>query len=352
MLSIANFLTFCDKMSRVQDSVTTLFGTAASHPAGTLYQYAQDLETISVGSNDYDIETDLNTACRSFKLAFDASTTDSYGQSTLYTLMTGLDTHFSNHGTELVSDGTVSDTATFLAYYNGGSGSGTSVYDNQVIDTFGDLYSTLTGTSLTASNVFKKSYHPYINSSYTNGMGTRAVGGAFTDGQSITSASYAAALMMVEITANFSGGTGLPTVTIAGTDDTGATTTTWSVTLDSNNPVSAVSTTVTPAITAGSRQVVAVASASGIVPGSVMKINSGLVDEEVFVVEAVAGTNITGAFLKAHSAGAALTGLRTYATTPSVAGRRCVDVSNITIGITGHSAGTVRVFNRQTRGVV
>jgi hypothetical protein len=215
---------------------------------------------------------------------------------------------------------------------------------------FGDLWYDIYASRLPDEGLFHPGVHPYLDATnYANGFGTRAVGGAFADGASYESTPlYSELEPMLEVIVNFSGGGAPPTFTVAGTDNTGAALN-WTATGGSNNPEAAVSTTITPALNAMGRQTFAVASASGIVIGSTLKINAGLTDEEVIVVENVSGTDITAVCMKAHGAGAALTGFTTLALTPATAGRRIRDVTGITIGITAHTAGAVRVVGKQQR---
>lgn len=67
-----------------------------------------------------------------------------------------------------------------------------------------------------------------------------------------------------------------------------------------------VNTTITPAITAGSVQTVALASMTGVRPGLALLVDSGGSAELVYV-QATTATTITAYFSKAHSGGAAAT---------------------------------------------
>jgi len=58
---------------------------------------------------------------------------------------------------------------------------------------------------------------------------------------------------------------------------------------------------------------------------------------------------ITAVFTKAHDAGAALTGKRTYTLTPATSGRRLQNCTTINITATAATAGTVRVVGRRDR---
>ncbi len=349
LLSPAQVKTFADKAARIYDAQVALFGTAASHPLGSLYQTALELQDISVDSGDYEIEVDLNSAANTYLQAQDANLAGGVAKSQINGLISALETHIETRGA--YADATVVNLPTFLTYYNGGSGSGTVAYENQVPDSFAAMYLIVRTVDLTAAHVYGKSLHPYVTAAYTAGMGSRAVGGAFTAGQAIPTTS-SPALALLEVTTTFTTGAAFPIISVAGVDDADGVATTWDVTLDANNPVAAVATTITPAVTAGSRQTVAIGSASGIVAGSVLKVSAGLVDEETVVVETLAGTDITAAFTKAHTAGATLTGFRTYALVSTPASKRIKSVTGITVTISGHAAGEVRVVNRQPRGVV
>lgn len=362
LMTTTQFKSYADKLTRNYLKLLDLFGDPEDPAADSLYKTASDLLDVSVDSGEYDLETDLNAAGRAYLDSYDSSTSTSTAQSQAFGILSALDGHLTNHGSEV--DSTVSTVPTYIAYYNGAAG-GTSLYDLQVASAFGSLYSSVIDTDIGRYGVWAVSLTPWLTPAAANGMGSRATAGAFTAGTAIDAAE-APALLLVEVTTAFSGGAAAPVVTIAGSDDAdviaryadpdsttpAGTSTTWSVTLDSNNPASAVSTTITPAVTANARQTVAFGSVSGIVPGSVLKVNAGLIDEEVVVAEAVAGSDVTAAFQKAHAAGAAVTGYRTYATTPSVTGARCQAVSNITFTLSGHAAGAVRVVNRQPRGTV
>lgn len=150
----------------------------------------------------------------------------------------------------------------------------------------------------------------------------------------------------VEVQTNFSGGSAAPTVTFDGTDAEGNSIT-WTATVTGgNNPTAAVSTTLSAdVLTAAARVTVQVGSLSGIVAGSVLIVSEGLVDEERILVESIdsGATTITAVFLRNHDSGATLTGFRTFTATPGTAGRRVRTVTAITIGVTGHTTGQVRV---------
>lgn len=306
---------------------------------GTLLQATgnQLLAIIVADSNNYEAQRDLNAAFYTTTSALNAAelTNQLYG-----TALAALNTHYAAESDE---DGF----AEYLLATNNPTGS-LNTYDTLVDAWFQDWWTATNGTALDVESVMHKPIHPdWRGTTYTNAqaMGSRAVGGSLTDGYA-ADAAYGGVKPTVEVTAGFSGGGAAPTITVTGTDAEGASVV-WTATVTGgNNPTSAVSTTITPAVTtATARATVVVASLSGIVAGSVLKVNAGLVDEEVILVESIdaGAVTITAVFSKNHTAGAALTGKRTFVTTPATATSRLRDVTAITIGITGHAAGTVRV---------
>lgn len=350
LMTAAQVITCTDYYGAMYAKLLPIFGTVtdvAAPVVGTIQKWASLAQTqITTNVDDYEIETDMLDAVHTCLTKSNIESIAYFAINPVQSLVN----HCSSRGTDV--DSSISDLATFLSYYNGGSGG--SAYANMLTPEFAKLYLALMGSSLPADGVMNDAIHPVWNTAGSaNGMGKRAVGGSFTDGDAVNVTLYSEVQPIVEVITDFSGGTAHPIITIAGTDDTNATTTTWTVTLDADNPVAAISTTITPAVTAQSRQTVAVASLDGIIAGSVLVVNSGLVDQEKIVVESVdgGGVTITAAFQVAHGAGAALTGNRSYATTPSTGSRRCADVSGITIDLNGggHAAGQVRVVGRRIR---
>lgn len=345
------------QMKSVCDKLARLFGEFAyfvapsedlSTTTGTLLQATgnQLLAIIVADSNNYEAQRDLNKAFHDTTEALNAAelTSQLYG-----TAIAAVNTHYAAESGE---DGF----AEYLLSINNPTGT-LNVYTALVDAWFQDWWTYTNGTALDAESVMHKPIHPdWRGTTYTDSkaMGQRAVGGSFSDGYDCEDA-YGAVVPTVEVTADFSGGGAAPTVTVAGTDAEGAAVT-WTATVTGgNNPTSAVSTTITPAVTtATARATVVVASLSGIVAGSVLKVNAGLVDEETILVESIDGgaVTITAVFTKNHTAGATLTGKRTFVTTPSTVGSRLRDVTGITIGITGHAAGTVRVTGLPERVAV
>jgi hypothetical protein len=343
LISDLNLKLATDYMAGAWQDLLVAAGTKSGSPAAGTSRYRMNaLLAIPVGSADYEQQTDLATQLNNVLSSANVEALAAF----MDRAVTALNSHAQKRGPAV--DPSITSLVKLLTFRN----VTTAPFTCLLHHLFGDLYFTTRGTRLAASNLFHPGISPDLDATaYPSGMGVRAVGGSLTDGAACNTTLYSEVDPLAIVTVDFAGGTGAPTLTIAGTDNTGATSTTFTATLDSNNPVSAVSTTITPSVTAGSRQTVALASASGIVPGSVLTVSSGLADQEKVIVTAVSGSNVTAYFAKAHSAGAAVTGKRTYTLTPSVAGRRLRDLTGITIGITGHSAGTVRIDGRQDRSV-
>jgi hypothetical protein len=338
LISTANLAKITDKLAYVYERMAANGGSAAfgSYVVGTnQYLLNQALSNV-VGIGDYIMETDLGAG---FYSGLNQSDRKSIATRTMGQALQAINQHLSLRGSAV--DPTVRDLASYLNYYNGGNGG--AAFSAMLHPQFGQLYADVAGAALPAAGLFQPSLHPLLSSA-TNGIGKRAVGGSLTTGTAPDTTNYSAPLINAQVAVDFASGTGAPTVTVAGTDNTGATSTTWLGVFTGNNPAAAVSTTITPAITAMTRATVAVASAAGIVPGSVLTVNAGLIDQEIITVEAVSGSNVTAVFDKAHGAGAALTGNTTIQLAPSVSGRRLKTMSGITIGITGHTAGTVLVY--------
>lgn len=340
LLSNADFLVLADKIGWIWGRLLPIVGTdddVASPVAGTIQYVANSVQNKVLALVDYEQETDMLAAANAL---LGQANVGLVCTSFVRSWLAGFNKHFTARGPSL--DSTVNSIPKFLTYRN------TTPYALLVDPWFAAAWSKALGSSLPQSGVMAPPVNPVWDSRVSAyGMGSRAVGGSFNDGDLIDGQTYSPGLSLLEITADFSGGSAAPSISVAGTDTAGASQT-WTVTLDSNNPVSAVSTTITPSVTAGSRQTVAFGSVSGIIVGSVLTVNAGLVDEEKVIVETVAGSNVTAVFNKAHNAGAAVTGRRTYLLA-STGGNRLLDATGITITISSHSAGTVRIFNRQPR---
>lgn len=345
LISVANLKILTDKLAYLYDDWRTLIGVhSGSSVAGTSRKLMDNLLDFIVSDlNDYQQQSDM--AAQVYAQGLKTNRKD-IAKAILQTVLGAIQDHMGLRGSSVSA--TITDLSTYLTYYNG---TGDVAYSSMLHPVFGDLWYDVYAARLPAAGLFHPGIHPSLDSTYTNGFGTRAVGGSYTDGSAYESTPlYSALTPLLEITTSFADGGAAPVIAVAGTDDTGATSTTWDVTLGSNNPTASVSTTTSEAITAMTRDTITLGSGTGIIAGSVLTINSGEDDEEVIVVESISTDDITAVFKKAHASGAAVTGKTTVALTPSVAGRRLRNASNITITISSHSAGTVRVVGKQERG--
>lgn len=329
-----------DKLSRIYQELRLTAGVSSgSAAAGSLREKGDELLAVFTDtSDDFYVQADFNVKA---KAVADYCNAESLMTRNFADVLSAFDSHCRNRGSSLDAD--ITTLATFLSYYAESDPYGSWMFDPY----FSDLWYAAYASRLPAAGVYPKAIHPFLSGTH---MGLRAVGGSLTAGAAYDS-NYAAVVPFVEVTADFSGGSAPPTVTVAGTDDTAATSTTWTATLSGNNPAGLdASRTITDEVTAPmARATVTLSDAAGVVAGSVLQVSPGAADEEYVVVEEVAGSDVTAAFRKAHDPGAAFTFYRAAALTPSVAGRRLRSVSGITIGVTGHSAGTVRVCGRQDR---
>lgn len=344
LITTANLDTFCDKLCWVWARIKPHMGLVANQSSpvqGTAQYFMNDLLNLIVATADdfqqqQDMGSDLYSALTNMNI-------EKFANNHLKTALQTLNDHINDRGSSV--DSSIQTLDTFLAYYNGGSGG--AKFANLQVPELTDLWNACFGANLDDAGIMAPAIHPnVVSGASANGMGLRAVGVSFADGDDVNTTLYSPNAPKLEVTVDFAGGGSAPVISVAGTDDTGATDTTWDVTLGSNNPTAAVSTTLTPAVTTIGRQtLVAVGSATGIVIGSVLGINAGEDDEEYVIVENVSGSTITFVAAKTHSAGAALTGFTTVALTPSVSSRRPVSLSGITITTAGHTAGTVRVIS-------
>lgn len=339
-----------DKLARIYGEFSYFVAPSVdlSITTGALLQAAanQLLNITVVSSDDYNVEADLNSAFYTVATKLNAA---EIASGLFLTSLTALNTHYAGQSGQ-------AGFAEYLLATNNPTGA-LALYSVLVDAWLQDFWTFTQGTALDAESVMHKPIHPdWRGTTYTDSkaMGQRAVGGAFADGYACDAA-YGGVVPTVEVTADFSGGGAAPTVVVTGTDAQGVVITFTATVTGGNNPVSAVATTITPAVsTAAARVTVVVASLTGIVAGSVLTVNSGLVDQEVILIESInsGAVTITAVFLKNHGSGAALTGKTTYLTTPSTVGSRCRDVTGITIGITSHSAGTVRVIGAPERSAI
>lgn len=338
LLSISELLRLTDKVALFQARLKSAIGVGTTSPGSTTGK-----QWLLNGLNRLTSELDNHFAQRDIAYGFSdmialmdpAGIIDQFSGN----VFLAIDNHCNERG-RLVSAAIV-DLDTYLAYANS---TPNTVF---VSADFAEVYYRNQGRRLTAAYVAAPSYNPAINSSALYGLGRKTLT-TFTAGVTIDTTLYAACTPLLEVITDFAGGSSAPAISVAGTDNTGATDTTWTVTLDSNNPVAAVSTTTDEDITINTYETITLASASGIRVGSLLKIGSNTVGEEFVYVAALSSNDITAPFIAGHTQ-PSVTGNRTYALTPSVSGRRLVSVSGITITTDGHTAGAVRVVNAPDR---
>lgn len=341
-----------DKIARIVDEFTIIIGRTTDLDlitGVTMQCVANRLEDLSVNSDDYDIENSFNVPFRQVagnivaNALFAAAFPDA---------VTAFEFHCQNFGSEL--DESVVSLASLLDYWNV-----TNDHPNyaHVLDpNFQDIWMYFNPDDpLPIESIYPRMIHPdWRGGFYPNAEAMYSynlVGPVLTDGYEVGEF-YGAAQLVVEVTVDFAGGSAPPTITVTGTDDAGVSQTFTATVTGGNNPTSAVATTITPAIVGMTRQSFAVASVTGIVDGSVLTVNAGEPDEEVITIENVSGLNLLAVFLKDHDAGATLTGKRTFLCpcTSSVGYvARCRDVTLVAVGITGHTAGAVRVIGTAER---
>ena len=183
-------------------------------------------------------------------------------------------------------DASIVSLDTFLSYYNGGAGG--SKFSALVTPEFATLWTAAGNTALSPAYIMSPGIHPdIIENGSAYGMGQRAVGGSYLDGDPTDADAHTEVEPLVEIVVDFASATANTTIEIFGTDDTGAESTTWTTTIrDSLNPTSTISITTVPAITiANEKQFVVVSDQRGIVPGSVLEISTDFIDQETIIVE-------------------------------------------------------------------
>jgi hypothetical protein len=344
LISPANLKSICDFLSASWNLLTPSGLKTGGVVTGTVRDFVNKaLNVVVVSSADLEQETDLG---QNFNSALQVANQSDIANVYLATILGSIDSHIQRRGG--VVNASISNLATFLTYYNGGAGG--AKFSSLLTPEFSDIYYARNAVRLPGAGIMSPAINPANGAA--SGLGTRAVGGAFADGLAPDLTKYSEVGLVAVTTVNFAAGTAPPSITVAGVDDTGAATTTWTNPFVGNNPTAVIGTTLSAPVTAWSRQTVAVASITGIAPGSWLTLEAGTVNEELILVEAVAGANITAVFKKAHAGASAVAGNSTIALTPSVAGRRCRDVTGITINITGHSAGTVRIDGVQDRVAV
>ena len=349
LLSDTNLKAATDKLARLYEEFA---GFMSPNPnltltTGVLLQaVANNLLQISLTAADYNVESDLNAAFYTVAGSLNAS---SLMVANFATSLSALNTHYAGQST-------AGSLPAYLLAENNPSGS-LPLYITLLDPWFQDFWTAWNGTALDVESTMQKPIHPsWTGTAYTNvqAMGNYTVAGGvgYLAGYSCN-ANYGAVIPTIEVVANFVGGTAPPTVVVAGLDALGNAVN-WTATVTGgNNPTAAVATTITPAITtASARLTVALASTTGIVVGSILTVNAGLVDQEVIQVEAVAGSTITAVFMLNHNAGAAITGNTTWVTSPSVSTSRLRSVTGITVTTVGHTAGTVRVIGPPARQAI
>ena len=349
LISNANLKKYCDRLAWTYTQARNALGTS-SGALGTCRGTLNALITDLLATEDYDQINGLTPYIRDVRdnvapVEVAYAKLGGSGTAPYSGLIAALSKHCLDQGSTV--DSTILSFLTYLSYYN------TTKFTVLLTPDFATLYAAVMGASLAAANVMQPAIHPtYTSGVSSNGVGKRAVGGSYTAGTAADTTNYSAFLPLIEVTTNFANGAGAPTVTLAGTDDLGASVTWGPITLTGNNPTAALSgVTVTPAITIAARQTVTLSDATGIVAGSVLTINSGLTDQEIIIVESVNSNDITAVFRSAHNAGATVSGNNTYSAgnASSGASRRMATLTGITLGIGAHNAGAVRVVGRQDR---
>lgn len=338
LLSITELLRLTDKIGLFYARLKTSIGVGTTTPGSkTAKQWLLNgLERLTSTLDNHFAQRDISYGLADLIGLMDpAKIIDQFSGN----IFLAIDNHCNERG-KLV-DSSIVDLDTYLAYANS---TPNTVF---VSADFAEVYYANQGRRITAAYVAAPSYNPQLNSSATNGLGHKNLS-TFTAGVTVDTAVYAAAVPLIEVVTSFADGNSAPQITIAGTDNTGATTTTWSVTLDSNNPTSSLSTSTANNIAINTYGTVTLGSAAGVIVGSVLLIGPNTDGVEYVHVAAKSGSDVTAPFLFAHTA-PDVTAIRTYAVTPSVSGRRLVSVSGITITTDGHTAGAVRVVNLPDR---
>ncbi len=369
LITPTNALAYCDHLGAIWDSLKANQGSqSGGAAAGNLQQLVALFGTL-VDTTLADLQQDVDLAPDALDLTLYRASADQSARSMLTRAVKALDSHVAGQGSTVASS--ITGLESYLAYYNGGAGG--ALFANMVTPSFDDLWNAVYGdqTCLTVANYLAGSNDgpaaaatstpvltPGINptNGQASGMGYATAAGSYVPGQTsvVQSAtagakSYAEANLIAVVQANFANGTGAPGAAVTGTDHLGNAAQSWTGTFGSNNPAAAITpTTITPAVIAQARQTVALASVTGIVAGSLLTVNSGLVDQETVLVEAVVASTVTAVFLKAHLAGAAVTGATTIALV-NADGRRCRSISNISLVLSGHNAGAVRVEAAEQR---
>jgi hypothetical protein len=352
LITVANFQTATDSLAGSWDKLAATLGKKADSPpvAGTCKNAANNLLNLFiVTAQDYQQILDMAAAASACLNGMYAEAL--VPNTPLAAAVASITAHCQNRGSSVAAS--IVDQLSYLSYYNGGGGA--AKFSSMVVPSYAALYKAITGLALPAAGVLSPGLDPVTDSvNSANGMGIKTVGGAFTAGSAVTTASYSEVTGIAVVSTNIGGGTGTMTITVAGVDSDGNNTTTWSATTDVNNPTAAFTQTTISggAVNAQARQTVTCANtmaSRNIVPGSTVTINKGLPDQEKVKVEAVAGSTFTAVFQQAHLINATVDGNNSYTLTPSVGGKRIRSVSGITFTVNGQNAGVVRIDGVQDR---
>lgn len=336
LITQANLLSFCDKIGAAYAALKTGVGTTAVPGTATPRGRAQALfDLIVTAVDDYEQEVDLGTVVNTSRNATEAL---ALAAALFPGPVRNLVTHVRVRGTGLTL-------SSQLAAWNNAV-----PWSALLSPEFGEVFAAVSGAALPAAAVYSPAINPTNGAS--GGMGTRTDSVAFTDGADVVTATYSPVNLLGVLTTNLAGGSDGGTLTVTGTDNTNASMT-WTGTFGSGgtpNPASAVSTTITPAITTPGRQTVALGSVDGIAAGQWLEIDTaGTTAAETVLVEAVVSSTITAVFQKAHLAGAAAVGVRSVLLTPATANRRAKSLSAITFTGGSHTTWAFRIDGVQDR---
>lgn len=357
LISIGNMLVLQDDYGAAYNLLKTQLGLSTDTIVpGNVRNLINNALVTAVNLADATQEIDL-VASNSLQNAILNLTANILSPSYLRRPVDDLNSHCQKNGGLVAASITSIDT--FMSYYNGGGGG--LAFSNPATYDFAQLYFVLYSKLMTYPNQLYDVVNSLWSSTlYPKSFGSISFNGTYSAGFADIPTGYCEQNLVAQVTSSFSGGTSQPFITVSGIDNTGAAMT-WTAQLTSqsaspgtpssssstsavNNPAGMLTGVVTQsAINAQQRQTIPLNNTSTIVPGSVLTINSGLIDQEVIEVESVAGQSITAAFKKAHSNGAAVSGLVTVSMTPATAGRRARSISNISIGGGSWSAGTIEV---------
>lgn len=342
IISSANLIALTDRLGVAYDHLSSVVGEAselASPVAGTVQeQLVSAMQDVVLGLSDFDQVNDLARPLRAAQLGTNRAAVANLMQPAL----DAIENHCKKEGT--ATSASIVSLTTYLDYLN------TTRFSAMLAPEFSDLWYATKALRLSKKGVYAPAWHPSIVSGLSaNGFGARAVGGSFTAGTALSS-SYSEVDLIAEVTVDFADGDAAPAITVTGIDHTGASMT-WTGTLGSNNPTAAVATTLGEALTAarGKKDTVTLASGTGVIAGSVLRINASGPNEEYVVVESVSTDDVVTFIRKNHASGEAVAFNRPLLLTPGTGGRKCASISNIVLTISNHTAGTVRIVGKQPR---